>query len=317
MSPRVLVSGWVAAQQPVSASVEVPSQYEWTAEPQSTQNLADHGSLSKKLKRDPKGKRVKKRRLGKLSGLRGLPDKPVPTMTATPTMTAKLDQPITPAIGPPTNLGVLVDAVPTVAKMKPLERGPGWCPLCQRDCVTAAMLQRHMVGKYHRKQLQRQKGVGKVIVPVADTDQNLQGLPVADTDKNLQGVPVKDVFEQIWQKICTTGQECVSDTPESSGEQDVDGGMALAAVMSDHDEKRPSDKIDIEEDFYNSATINGPAAVENCEMRKKELTRCELCNVHCDTKEVLEIHFAGKKHASRLRNSQIRDIFPPVVDDFF
>lgn len=70
------------------------------------------------------------------------------------------------------------------------EKGPGWCYVCQRNCVTEVALKQHLDGKGHKKQLERQKERADAAVKAADEN----------------GGGVASMLEQMWLQVSMMGK---------------------------------------------------------------------------------------------------------------
>lgn len=130
----------------------------------------------------------------------------------------------------------------------------------------------------------------RLVVPMPDTERTFGvTVPVAVKEKPI-GVTAKDVFEQMWLEISVKGKgrkRVISGADAETGGANTDVvGNTATALLSGDGKKR----------------ARGEMEMEACP--EQDHLRCKLCSVQCNTREMLEIHFGGKKHAARLRKSQ-------------
>ncbi|KAI5074030.1 hypothetical protein GOP47_0012043 [Adiantum capillus-veneris] len=145
------------------------------------------------------------------------------------------------------------------------EKGPGWCFVCQRNCVTEVALRQHLEGKGHRKQVERQKLRAEVASKIAEEDGG-----------------VSNMLEQVWVQVSMMGK------PARAGKSKKKPKVEEA--------RKDAQPTDVKPNAEGEPTATKKKVVE--------MVRCELCNVECNSQTVLEFHFGGKKHAARLKKSQ-------------
>ncbi|KAJ7527736.1 hypothetical protein O6H91_16G068500 [Diphasiastrum complanatum] len=159
--------------------------------------------------------------------------------------------------------------------------GPGWCNICQTDCNTAEILQQHITGKKHKKKLQQVDKEGKNAVGKASAAENLMKIP------NLN-------------KIATNIHESKSES-----------GLSDATIIKKPESclgLRKHDNVNVEGSsiepsakrphlFFEIGIIQEPQPVQRLPLLNE---RCDICNIACNSKSVLESHVRGKKHAAKV-----------------
>ncbi|KAJ7569227.1 hypothetical protein O6H91_01G067800 [Diphasiastrum complanatum] len=153
--------------------------------------------------------------------------------------------------------------------------GPGWCNICQTDCNTSEMLQYHVAGKKHKKKLQQLGKEGKDAVEKSSPAENLRQVLKNDKDAT----------------IVIESNSKFSLTDVTSAEK---AGSCLGS--------RKLDNANIEEPSVEPPAKRPHLLEDPQSIQKLLLTeRCDICNIACNTKMVLESHFKGKKHAAKVK----------------
>lgn len=172
------------------------------------------------------------------------------------------------------------------------ENGPGWCFVCQRNCVTEVALKQHLDGKGHKKQAELQKKRAELAAKAVDED----------------GGGVANMLEQMWVQVSMMGKSArlgkTKKKPKANGEpRDVKPTGLEPKAEGEFADARPTD-------INNPKTEREPTNIKPTHAKPmnatkvQEIARCDLCGVECNSKAVLEIHFGGKKHAARLKKLQ-------------
>eukprot|EP00249_Psilotum_nudum_P016671 c25937_g2_i1 orf=978-2201(-) len=144
------------------------------------------------------------------------------------------------------------------------ETAPGWCSLCQIECNTAEILKVHLAGKRHKKQLEKQTLhlVSQIQAGRNVDPQSIEGYKQVELGPDLNAVvaDVMSIAEYNKKRKRAMDQEVISSNDSKH------------AAM-------PRDKVEMESGLPE---------------------KCELCNVSCGTRSILESHLAGRKHAARV-----------------
>ncbi|MCO5604947.1 hypothetical protein L7F22_059122 [Adiantum nelumboides] len=170
------------------------------------------------------------------------------------------------------------------------EKGPGWCSICQRNCVTEVALRQHLEGKGHRRKVERQK-VGAEVA-------------AAKTAKEDGGVT--NMLEQVWMQVSMMGKSARTAKPKKKRKAEEAGNDVQPTKANANAQGEPKPIVEEKPKPIIKGEPKPTAEGEPSTMKKKvvEMVRCELCNVECNSQTVLEIHLGGRKHGARLKKLQ-------------
>ena len=181
---------------------------------------------------------------------------------------------------------------PIVMKEVKKEESPGWCAICQRDCVTEAALKQHLGGKAHKKKVTlQQKQILEKTAEVASSSsaglkQSTETAGCTSTQPN-GNVVMADLT------LATLPEQTVETAPSTMNASSEDGkGVAnmLEELWIKMGKKAGKSK--------EKAVVAVPPPSTNV---TPTTYHCYVCNVQCNSAAILEMHFSGKKHASRLK----------------
>eukprot|EP00249_Psilotum_nudum_P018596 c26880_g1_i2 orf=133-1704(+) len=146
-------------------------------------------------------------------------------------------------------------------------RRRGWCSICQVYCGPFRFLKEHKAGKKHKAQLNKKKN---------------------DSQKTNK----------------TSGNKVVE-----AHESTVDKtSLAAAVAATDNSKKRKSnrEKAKVKE-LHEDIVSNGKQTVNKDETKPNTYEKCEVCNITCANRAILQAHFAGKKHAACIKKLLKKD----------
>lgn len=208
-----------------------------------------------------------------------------------------------PQLKAPLPAGAL-DEKSSAGKQSATEEGPGWCSMCKINCYTAETLRKHLAGKRHKRQLEEVNVEGEETKRLEGED---QGMNKADEEATR---PVKEEANEA--------------AKEGEGSEQVDAAATFKESTTVPSKKRANSdkegalpnrkcrKSAVPAHAQNVTVVNTEekedktAEDENSwktEKASDALEVCELCNVTCTSKSMLESHFKGKKHAGRLKKA--------------
>eukprot|EP00249_Psilotum_nudum_P018587 c26876_g1_i1 orf=402-1874(-) len=184
-------------------------------------------------------------------------------------------------------------------KAEPRGGGPGWCFLCHVDCVTAKMLKQHLAGKKHKKKL---------------AAQNLEQAGTQQTDSYSEAEQQADAPDEMLQDVSTVGvvQQVITESTEVKQGEDLSSVIAAVMSLAEYKKKRKREldhKVEPKKHVNHSTVVNGTDTSlpgETIQKKSKLLEKCELCNIYCTSRSLLESHIAGKKHAARIQQLEKR-----------
>lgn len=182
---------------------------------------------------------------------------------------------------------------------------PAWCEICRVECTSLEILEQHKNGKRHKKNLQKIEELQKAVKPITEV-KNVQKTiaepkpeasqqPEFSQDgeviKPAENLPTESIPNTMDKQLEVSANEH-SDFPEGNSRMDTfnsrtsgtkrkmrggRGGKRLKSFGGSRQQMQPpKPKVVI------------PLI-------------CDLCNVKCDTQEVLDRHLSGKKHIAKLK----------------
>ncbi|XP_047332913.1 zinc finger RNA-binding protein-like [Impatiens glandulifera] len=168
-------------------------------------------------------------------------------------------------IGP--KLPYFPSSMPEPTAANKLQTPAAWCDLCKVECTSLEILKQHKNGKKHMKNLEK-SGTSSSSAVVQNNQNNTSTTPVV-IDSNAQ--------PQV--NVENSNNTVAGQKRESNHKTKAAAGGAKRAKLSD---------------MHNRA-------FENPRPKVVVPLLCGLCNIKCDTQEVLNKHLSGKKHISKLR----------------
>ncbi|KAI3844278.1 hypothetical protein MKW92_023025 [Papaver armeniacum] len=205
--------------------------------------------------------------------------------------------------------------------------GISWCEICRLDCTTPDNLEQHKKGKKHKKNLVRfevvQNSRNHTSNPTPSHD-----LPRIQTEKITTGDqeakaqpenihPNETVNQPDLKSLATetiTPDDQILDSEQQNKVQEL---AEVPEVDKDEGttERQKVDQFDTRK-LGLKRNLRGGRGGKRMRMAENKISRvikppkevlpfsCDLCNVKCDTQAVLEFHFVGKKHLSKVRRFQ-------------
>ncbi|KAF2299060.1 hypothetical protein GH714_030300 [Hevea brasiliensis] len=193
-----------------------------------------------------------------------------------------------------------------------------WCELCRVDCTSLEILEQHKNGKRHKKNLLRIEELKNAIKP-ADSIQNhpecindskpveSQQPPIAEDSeeqKSAENLPSKAGNAEY--RMENNLQNNTQEKPEvPMGESSNKQGRKPRTNLFDNRRRGIKRKMKGGRGGKRIKTYETHRRV--VEPPKPKVVApliCDLCNVKCDTREVLDRHLSGKKHIAKFKRFQ-------------
>ncbi|KVI06407.1 Zinc finger, C2H2-like protein [Cynara cardunculus var. scolymus] len=152
----------------------------------------------------------------------------------------------------------------------------GWCEICKVNCTSDKTLQKHILGKKHKKNL---KNSEKIVAPSLT--------PVASMSK---------------------GEKTKGETVHS--EEPCNASCSSNVLSSYESGKKRTENLERSEktpDLALTLPIGSLATPQKVEIPKSEenkSARCELCGICCNSCGELNKHILGKKHKKNMKKSE-------------
>lgn len=179
------------------------------------------------------------------------------------------------------------------------------CELCRVDCNSFEILEQHKGGKKHKRNLQKLE-VQKAYQPLANVQSNEQHV-----DSNTEG--------KLQAENMQNGEGNNQTIPENLPVESNLENQIRNSEIHQFDNQRPGMKRKMRGG-------RGGGKRSNTQRWPKEPRVvipliCDLCNVMCDTQEVLDRHLSGKKHISKYKRfeghqamygpAELQVLYPP------
>ncbi|CAK9181934.1 unnamed protein product [Ilex paraguariensis] len=191
------------------------------------------------------------------------------------------------------------------------------CELCKADCNSFEILEQHKNGKRHKKNLQRAAQLNTANKPAAemqnqqksvsgsDPEANLPPKDVEEGEENKQNLPENLPTEAVTNenKMGTGQQNNLAEQPEIPKEEQSTV-QARKPWINRFDSQRHGIKRKMRGGHGGKHVKAFNAPRRPIEPPKPKVVIpliCDLCNVKCDTREVLDRHLSGKKHIAKLK----------------
>ncbi|XP_050226967.1 uncharacterized protein LOC126676739 [Mercurialis annua] len=192
-----------------------------------------------------------------------------------------------------------------------------WCEICRVDCTSLEILEQHKNGKRHKKNLLRNEEVKEPIKPGEEIQNDHKPVNDLKPEVSQETKVAQDGEEQKSAENLTS--EAASDEPIIENNQQDNAGENIEApageLSNQKGNKRKVNSFDNRRRGGNHKIRGGRGGKR---VRTSETNNrfeppkpkvvipllCDLCNVKCDTREVLDRHFAGKKHIAKLNRFQ-------------
>ncbi|XP_065857874.1 uncharacterized protein [Euphorbia lathyris] len=185
-----------------------------------------------------------------------------------------------------------------------------WCELCRVDCTSSEILEQHKNGKRHKKNLLRFEELKNKTKPGEEISND--HVPVIDS--NPEATQQAQVAQVIQEQKAVENLPSESTSKEPMIENNLQNDAAklpeVPAEASDQPENQPRvNKFENRKHGTKRKIKGGRGAKRETRRRTIEPPKpkvvipliCDLCNVKCDTREVLDRHLSGKKHIAKLK----------------
>ncbi|GAB2300863.1 hypothetical protein Dimus_034898 [Dionaea muscipula] len=178
------------------------------------------------------------------------------------------------------------------------------CEICKVECNSVEILEQHKNGKKHKKNLQKIEELNKANNSLGETKNG--NVEVASLQENLQ-----------------LGGEETQPTPKSVSTEEAQAEAEAEAASGSRIEA--SDPTDAAAAAQPESTTENASKVQNKRKGAKKKQKngqglkrtklepqprvpkivvplvCDVCNIKCDTQDVLNCHLAGKKHIAKVK----------------
>lgn len=209
-----------------------------------------------------------------------------------------------------------------------------WCDLCRVDCNTQEVLEQHINGKRHKKNMEKfekfqkygkiqseslpklaeqlengqggeeNKDFAPESWPDASATENLpdasapENLPKSSSAENLPSATAADENMGVEQQI-QIGEQ--SEIPKLDEPTDTPARKPWAHRFED---RRRAPKWKQMKFGRGGKRPRYSEVVSSSQTPREEPKYCALCNVTCDTQAVFECHLSGKKHMTLVKETQ-------------
>lgn len=201
---------------------------------------------------------------------------------------------------------------PTVTSAPQRHTQVARCELCRVDCNSFEILEQHKGGKKHKKKMQKLE-VLKAYIPVASVRSNGQNV-----DSNTEG---KLKLEPENMQIAEGNKQTIPENfhSEPLPVQNNPENQPQNPERHQFDNQRPGMKRKMRGGRGGGKRTNTQRWPKEPKVVVPLI--CDLCNVMCDTQEVLNRHLSGKKHISKYKRfeghqamygpAELQVLYPP------
>ncbi|CAH9083010.1 unnamed protein product [Cuscuta epithymum] len=161
------------------------------------------------------------------------------------------------------------------------------CDVCNADCTSLDVLEQHKLGKRHLKNMKKLDPLKNTFVSEVQN-----GKSVAANDLVVGSLPSQNVESQA----------ALESTDKKEGEPEKPVVLPIEAAKVN--DLRRGSKRAIRGGGRGGKRVRISGRPERGPHKPKVVIPlvCDLCNVKCDTQEVLDRHLAGKKHISKRKH---------------
>lgn len=193
------------------------------------------------------------------------------------------------------------------------------CELCKVDCTSLEVLEQHKLGKRHQKNLKKLEPLKTYDVPISESQDDKK---VAD-DSN--SVPTLHTEIQVEESNLSLSENLPSEivhheaaTECKEQKDEVENPNVPVEAKIESQAKKPRVNQFSNQRRGSKRKMRGGHGGKR--MRMSDTPRpereppkpkvviplvCDLCNVKCDTQEVLDRHLSGKKHMSKRKHFEV------------
>lgn len=218
---------------------------------------------------------------------------------------------------PPTS--VRLTTVTDKAQDKLNAHQTGWCEVCKVSCTSDKSLQKHILGKKHKKNL---KNSEKIVAPSLTPIASMATIPTSNPPGSLKSTGGNLVDSE---KLTVCPSTFIARTPPSSdllehanstkGETVHSEELCKVSCSSNVRSIYESGKMHMKNlersekipDLPLNPPIHSLATPGNVEISNSEENKsamCELCGICCNSYDELNKHTSGKKHKKNVKKSE-------------
>ncbi|KAJ9147713.1 hypothetical protein P3X46_029839 [Hevea brasiliensis] len=202
-----------------------------------------------------------------------------------------------------------------------------WCELCRVDCSGLEILEQHKNGKKHKKNLLRYEEMKNAIKPAEEIQNPQEPINDSKPEESQQPPFAEDCEEQKLAENLPSEAGSIEHRMENScnnehrmennlqnnagekpqvpvGEPSDQQGRKFRMNLFDNRRHGMKRKMKGGRGGKRIKTFEARRAVEPPKPKIVAPQLCDLCNVKCDTREVLDRHLSGKKHIAKLKRFQ-------------
>ncbi|XP_019164186.1 PREDICTED: zinc finger RNA-binding protein 2-like [Ipomoea nil] len=187
------------------------------------------------------------------------------------------------------------------------------CELCMVDCTSLEVLEQHKLGKRHQKNMKKLEPLKNFNAPISES---LDGKKVADGSTLQTEIQVEESKPSLSETLPsgTVQHEAAAMGSEEQKDEAENPNVPVEAKIESQAVKRRVNQFNNQKRGSKRKTRGGKR------MRMSDTPRpereppkpkvviplvCDLCNVKCDTQEVLDRHLSGKKHMSKRKHFEV------------
>lgn len=178
------------------------------------------------------------------------------------------------------------------------------CELCRVDCNSFEILEQHKGGKKHKKKMQKLEVLKAIRSNGQNVDSNTEGKLEPENMQNAEGN--KETISENFHSEALPVQNNLENQPQNP-------------EIYQFDNQRPGMKRKMRGGRGGGKRTNTQRWPKEPKVVVPLI--CDLCNVMCDTQEVLDRHLSGKKHISKYKRfeghqamygpAELQVLYPP------
>lgn len=209
-----------------------------------------------------------------------------------------------------------------------------WCELCRVNCTSLEILEQHKNGKRHKKNLLRTEELRKIVKPITEVRNEEE--PVAESrieasqyqEFEQGGIEIESVENIDKETVLDENKTEADDRNNEEGQSEVpakdSSNLQAGKPRIDFDNWKCGMKRKMKGARGGKLMKRFAGSRQQTEPPKPKVVIpliCDLCNVKCDTQEVLDRHLSGKKHIAKLKRFEshqamygpigVQSLYPP------